>query len=74
MYSVFYRVRDVTTTAVWRHRLRHCPLSSDVGERLDRKTGADKNKKGGATVAKHRVLATVRVQKGHVRAYRDILP
>ena len=31
-------------------------------------------KSGGATVARLRTLATVRVQKGHIRVHRDILP
>ena len=31
-------------------------------------------KEGGAMVARLQALATVRVQKGHIRVHRDILP
>ena len=31
----------------------------------------DNDENGGATVAKLRTLATVRVQKGHIRVHRD---
>ena len=45
---------------------------SDVGMRLNRKPKADKDEKdGGTTVTRYRALATVRVQKGHIRVHRD---
>ena len=53
---------------------RHYPFPGDVGKRLYRSREWTKTKNGGATVAKLRALATVWVQKGHIRVYRDILP
>ena len=45
----------------------------DVARRLNRGPKADKDKKnGGATVTRHRALATVWVQKGHIWVYRHI--
>ena len=79
-YSAFYRVLDSTVTSFPGRRMtspalliRRYPFLGDVGKRLYRSRGRVKTKMVGLRLLKDiEVLATVRVQKGHIRVYRDI--
>ena len=49
-------------------------VPGNVGKRLDRSRGQLTKKMVGLRLSRPGALATVRVQKGEIRLYRDILP